>query len=42
MGGDLNHFKIISKIYTERGWDVPQGTCLTCKTVYLLITAKNI
>ena len=35
-------FKIISKLYNKGAGDYPWGNCLTCKSMHLILTIKNI
>ena len=42
MGGDINHFKIISKLHNKGGGDDPRGTHLTCYLMHLIMTIKII
>ena len=42
MSRDLDHFQDISQLYNKRGGEDPKGTNLTCYSMHLIITIKNI
>ena len=37
-GGDLKHFQDNVKLYNNVGGDDPHGTCLSCKSMHLIMT----